>query len=112
MSNLYTEIGVRLRAHRKSLGKTQQEVADILGMSLNFYGQIERGQSKVSLEKIILLYEKLDLDPTYLLIGKQSAVSFKDFISDCPKDKVFDMEQIIRYASNLYKKTSKGREDK
>ncbi|MDR2572487.1 MAG: hypothetical protein LBD23_19625 [Oscillospiraceae bacterium] len=72
-------------------------------MSLNFYGEVERGKSKISLEKVILLYEKLDLDPTYLLTGNKSTVDFKDFIADCPKDKVFDLEQVLRYASNLYK---------
>lgn len=104
MNNLLMEIGNRLRSHRKSMHMTQQQVADTINMSLNFYGNIERGQSRLSLEKIILLYERLDLDPTYLLTGKQTTmVSFNDIIADCPKDKVFDMEQIVRYASNLYR---------
>ena len=104
MNDVLKEIGERLRGHRKSLNLTQAQMADLLGMSLNFYGDIERGKCRLSIEKIILLYKKVDLDPTYLLTGDQQHISFKDIISDCPKDKVFDMEQIVRYASNLYRK--------
>ena len=44
----------------------------------------------------------------YLLTGEiQPQMSFYDIISDCPKDKIFDMEQILRYASNLYRKDDK-----
>ncbi|MCL1880695.1 MAG: helix-turn-helix domain-containing protein [Oscillospiraceae bacterium] len=103
MNELLVQIGTRLREHRKSLGMTQQNVADILEISMKFYGQIERGESKISVDKVIVLYEKLDLEPTYLLTGNKSTIDFKEFIADCPRDKVFDLEQILKYSSNLYK---------
>ncbi len=53
----------------------------------------------------ILAYERLGIDPTYLLTGEEfQTVGFYDIIKDCPRDKIFDMEQIVRYASNLYRK--------
>lgn len=105
MNDILKEIGVRLREYRKSKGLTQAQAAVLLEMSCNFYGDIERGKCRLSIEKIILANEKLGIDPTYLLTGeKQPQVSFYDLIADCPKDKVFDMEQIVRYASNLYRK--------
>lgn len=77
-------------------------------MSLNFYGDIERGKCRLSIEKIILVYERLGIDPTYLLTGEEHpSVSFYDLIKDCPQDKIFDMEQIVRYASNLYRNEGK-----
>lgn len=105
MNDTLREIGTRLREYRKSKGLTQAQTAALLEMSLNFYGDIERGKCRLSIEKIVLAYEKLGLDPTFLLTGeKQPQVSFYDLIRDCPKDKIFDMDQIVRYASNLYRK--------
>ena len=104
MNTILKDIGERLRTHRKSMGLTQAETAEILEMSCNFYGDIERGKCRLSIEKIILVYERLNMDPTYLITGeKLPNVGFYDLIFDCPKEKVFDMEQIVRYASNLYK---------
>ncbi len=104
MNSILKQIGARLREYRKSKGLTQAQAASLLEMSCNFYGDIERGKCRLSIEKIILANEKLGIDPTYLLTGeKQPQVGFYDLISDCPKDKVFDMEQIVRYASNLYR---------
>lgn len=104
MNELLKNIGDRLRVQRKSLKLTQAQAAELLEMSTNFYGEIERGECRLSLEKIILVYDRLGLDPTFLLTGEtQPQVGFYDLISDCPKDKIFDMEQIVRYASNLYK---------
>ncbi len=34
---------------------------------------------------------------------EETGVAFYDLIKDCPKNKVFDMEQIVRFASNLYR---------
>ncbi len=77
-------------------------------MSLNFYGDIERGKCRLSIEKIVLAHERLGFDPTYLLTGKEhQTVNFYNIIKDCPKDKVLDMEQIVRYASNLYRNDKK-----
>ncbi len=108
MNDILVGVGNRLREYRKSKGLTQAEVADILEMSLNFYGGIERGKSRLSIEKMILAHDRLGLDLTYLLTGEvQPKMSFCDIISDCPKDKIFDMEQLLIYASNLYRKDDK-----
>ena len=104
MNQMLVDIGLRLRKRRKELGYTQSQVSEILNMSLNFYGVIERGKRRMSLEKIMLAYDKLGMDPTYLLTGKTPPQdNIKELLQDCPQDKIFDMEQLIRYASNLYR---------
>lgn len=104
MSDVLHDIGERLKKYRKEKKLTQSNIAELLDMSLNFYGDIERGKCRLSIEKILLVYERLGIDPTYLLTGEEHpSVSFYDLIKDCPKDKIFDMEQIVRYASNLYR---------
>jgi transcriptional regulator with XRE-family HTH domain len=68
---LLINIGDRLRERRKELHLTQSQVAVLLEMSLTFYGGIERGNNRISLEKIILVQQKLGVDPTYLLTGNK-----------------------------------------
>lgn len=105
MNLILKGIGERLRIARKAKGLTQAQVADMLEMSCNFYGEIERGNCRLSIEKLMLVHQKLEIDLTYLITGEATpSINFYDIISDCPKDKVFDMEQIVRYASNLYRK--------
>lgn len=108
MSDVLHDIGEHLKKYRKENKLTQNDIAKKLEMSLNFYGDIERGKCRLSIEKIILVYERLGIDPTYLLTGEEHpSVSFHDLIKDCPQDKIFDMEQIVRYASNLYRNEGK-----
>ena len=64
------EIGERLRRQRKKLKMTQEDTAELLEMSTTFYGEIERGNKRLSIEKILLVYERMGLDPTYLLTGE------------------------------------------
>ena len=104
MNELLKGIGERLRIQRKNMKLTQAQTAELLEMSTNFYGEIERGERRLSLEKILLVQKHLGMDPTFLLTGEtQPQVGFYDIIADCPKEKIFDMEQIVRYASNLYR---------
>lgn len=63
------KIGRRLKRYRVERELTQEKMAELMEISLTFYGQIERGESGISIEKIILLYECLGIDPTHLLIG-------------------------------------------
>ncbi len=101
---LLFDIGNRIKERRLELGITQRQAADLLDISLNFYGEIERGNKRISLEKIVLAYEKMDLDPTFLLTGvKPPLLNLNRLILECPKEKRFDFEQLIKYASNLCK---------
>lgn len=96
MKDLHIEIGNRIREKRKIMGLTQAEAAEMLDISKNFYGDIERGIKGLSLEKALLICEKFELDPTYLLTGEKQ-VTICELIKTCPKDKLFELEQIIRY---------------
>lgn len=103
-SSLLNGIGKRLRERRKELNITQAEASELLGLSLSFYGQLERGKRRLSLEKILLCRDKLGIDPTYLLTGiRPVEMIISSFLNDCPKEKRYDFEQLIKYAANLYK---------
>jgi len=53
-------LGARLRARRKALGKTMQQVADEAGLTIGFISQVERGISKPSLSSLYNLAKALD----------------------------------------------------
>lgn len=99
---LYVEMGQRLRISRIKLNYTQEQMAEILEMSTAYYGKIERGVYGLSLAKLVMVNEKLDIDINYLLTGmKRGGFSLDNIMSICPKEKRYDMEQLIKYAVNL-----------
>lgn len=107
-SKFLMRMGERLRERRSELHITQAEAAELLGLSLSFYGQIERGARKLSLEDLVLCQDKLGIDPTYLLTGirpLEKVVS--NYLEDCPNENRYDFEQMIKYAANLYKNKEK-----
>lgn len=65
-TQVLVEMGERLRRQRKKMKMTQEETAELLEISTTFYGEIERGNKRLSIEKILLVYKKWIYDPTYL----------------------------------------------
>lgn len=98
---LYKNIGNRLLNKRKELRYTQEQMAELLGVSTGFYGMIERGEKAPSLEKLVMIYEKLGTDITYLLTGDEREGQFSGYIDKCPKEKQHDLRQLMKYAFNL-----------
>lgn len=103
---LYVEMGKRLRILRMELNYTQDQMSEILEMSCAYYGKVERGIHGLSLEKLVLVNKKLDMDINYLLTGnRRGQVALEKVIDECPKNKRYDMEQLIKYAINLAKES-------
>lgn len=98
---LYKNIGNRLLMKRRELHYTQEQMAELLGVSTGFYGMIERGEKAPSIEKLVIIYEKLGTDITYLLTGDEKEEKVLDYIDKCPREKKYDFEQLMKYALNL-----------
>ena len=61
MNNLfYKLLGENIKTKRKERKLTQQDLADKIGMSLNFMGKIEVAFSKPSLDTLIEIANALD----------------------------------------------------
>ena len=56
-----------LRCLRKSIGLSQEELADRAGLHRTYISSIERSERNVSLENIFLLAEALGIEPGDLL---------------------------------------------
>lgn len=101
-SNLNTEIGERLRQRRKKMGLTQEKAAELLGMSATYYGEIERGNRAISIPRVVTVYERMGLTPTFLLTGQQISKNvMTGILKDCPKDKALILEQLLRDLTRL-----------
>ena len=100
---LYVEIGERLRRQRKRMGLTQEEAAELLGMSTTYYGEIERGNRKLTIPRVLAVYEKMSLEPTYLLTGETLTDKvYYEIFKTCPKEKEKVLEQVLRSIAQLY----------
>lgn len=63
------EIGRRIKAYRKSLGISQEKLAEMVFVSPHYIYEIERGTKSMSLETLINLSEALKLSTDYILFG-------------------------------------------
>lgn len=81
------EIGNRLREIRENINKSQAELAEILDVTDDHYRKLESGTTGLTIEKIRLLYEKLQISPTYLLIGEvQEEFDLDRYLANCNKE--------------------------
>jgi transcriptional regulator with XRE-family HTH domain len=59
--------GERVRHRRLERGMTQESLAEKCGMHWSFIGQVERGQTNISLHNLLRIAEGLDIDPGQLV---------------------------------------------
>jgi transcriptional regulator with XRE-family HTH domain len=59
--NVYEEVGRHLRARRKRLGMTLEQLAERSGLTASYIGQVERDVRKTSLKTLAALAAALDV---------------------------------------------------
>ncbi len=103
-SKLLMDIGDRLRAQREKMGLTQKQTAALLGISETYYGEIERGNKKLTIERVLLARKHLKLDPTYLITGERNSNQLIErLLEECPKGKEDLVIQLLHYLALLYR---------
>ncbi len=82
------QVGKRLRESRISLGRTQAEIAVALGVSEEHYRKYESGATGLSADKLLILYHKYGIDPTYLITGSclKNEFDVDYFMANCNKE--------------------------
>lgn len=74
-----TRIGEIIRARREELGLTQEQLAEQIGKSTGYIGQLERGLSMSSLSTLKQLINVLSLDANLFFYDKkQNKYSFSE----------------------------------
>ena len=56
LNQLTVLIGSNMRRYREKWGHTQQEIAEVLNLDAQYYGEAERGRKRLSLECLTELY--------------------------------------------------------
>jgi len=64
-----TTQGKRLKNIRLELNLTQEELGSKLGISKQFYSNIETDRTLLNNEKLVLLYKYYNVNLNYLLVG-------------------------------------------
>ena len=62
MSSLQKKFGKRLRYLRRDRDITQEQLAELIGRTVNFVGMLERGEASPSFETLEKLAEVLNVD--------------------------------------------------
>ena len=65
----YEEIGKRIRETRKALKLTQEAASERCDITSSYYGNLERGDKKMSVETLAKISQGLHVPVDYLLFG-------------------------------------------
>lgn len=76
MDNFQIEMGTRMKAARKELHLTQEDMADKLGVSVKHYSGIERGVAGISLETLVNISNILNISLDYLVKGNAMSENY------------------------------------
>ena len=68
-SALTAAIAERISAKRKEMKLTQEQAADLSGLSHPYYACVERGAKGLGADSIVKVCTALDVSPDYLLTG-------------------------------------------
>ncbi|MBQ9945451.1 MAG: helix-turn-helix transcriptional regulator [Clostridia bacterium] len=67
------EIGKRIQARRKQQGFTQEQIAELMNVSVQMISNLERGNKSIRIENLINLCKILNVSTDYILIGSRDS---------------------------------------
>ncbi len=75
MSVDYKLIGGRIKSKRKAAGKTQEQLAEKLSVTVGYVSQLERGVTKISLDTLSEICSALNCDMSFFITGTATGES-------------------------------------
>ena len=66
----HVECGMRIAKLRVEIGMTQQQMADRLHISLDYYRALENGRRSASLELLVAMSLTFEVSLDYLILGR------------------------------------------
>ena len=101
------QIGKRLREARLNMNLEKSEIADVLDVmdvTVEHYRKLEAGITGISVDKVLTLYHKYGIDPTYLITGESSMKDFNldYYVANSTKEQRNDFfDRVLAYLSKL-----------
>jgi len=91
-------MGKRLKVERKKYHLTQENIAEMLDISVKHYSEVERGITGLSVENIIKISNILNVTTDYLLKGITVTDNnlFLNFFNNLSDDDSIDLLNIIK----------------
>ncbi|MBE5867831.1 MAG: helix-turn-helix transcriptional regulator [Lachnospiraceae bacterium] len=98
------EVGARLKQIRENRRCSQSEFACALGIGDEHYRKLENGSTSLTIEKIYILSEKYNVDPSFLIMGRRGEeFDFDTYITNCTKDQKNKlMARILEYMKSYF----------
>lgn len=66
------EIGKRIQNLRKQKGYTQEQLAEMMNVSIQMISNLERGNKAIRIDNLISLSKILNISTDYILTGKET----------------------------------------
>lgn len=65
-------IGKRIQNRRKELGYTQEQLAEMMNVSVQMVSNLERGNKAIRIDNLINISQIMNISTDYILTGKQN----------------------------------------
>src|SRR5471030_985182 len=96
----FKEIGDKIRIERERFDISREKFTELLNLSPFFVGQIERGERKMSISKLINVSECLHISIDYLIFGEiynnKENNNLIVLINKCSEKETLVIEDIIK----------------
>lgn len=93
----YKILGKNIQQCRWELSLTQAELAEDVNLTTSYIGQIERGQRKITLDKLVLIAKRLGTNIDELLEEKFEKINKNDVILQNFLQNKSDEQKILAY---------------
>ncbi len=106
-------IGKRIKTAREKKGLTQEQLAEILGVTPNHISEIERGISGLSIPSLMGINQHLDISADYILYGRlieDSSNPIHAKLKELSPSQTLAVEKMIEIFAD-YCKQETGRKD-
>ena len=70
-------IGKRIQNRRKQQGYTQEQLAEMMNVSIQMVSNLERGNKAIRIDNLINLSKILDISTDYILMGKETTTDIE-----------------------------------
>ncbi len=65
------EIGKRIQSRRRQQGYTQEQLADLMNVSIQMVSNLERGNKAIRIDNLVKLCRILEISTDYILTGQE-----------------------------------------
>lgn len=94
------EIGERIRARRRYLGYTQEQMAEWMNVSIQMISNLERGNKAIRIDNLVNICNLLNVSADYILTGQPSGgdvAALSSKLTQLSKDDYQMIEMIVNY---------------